>query len=142
MADLEVDLDDNLPKVSCFVGELNQVFLSLIINAVDAIKDKIGEAPKEKEHIGISTVKKGSCVEIRVSDSGGGVPAAVADKIFDPFFTTKQVGRGTGQGLAISHGVIVEKHGGMLSFTTEEGVGTIFIISLPIEENGGRECQM
>jgi len=140
VADLEVDLDESLPQVPCLLGEFNQVILNLIINAADAIRDKAGQSPAHKGRIGIRTASKGGCVEIRVSDTGGGVPAAVADRIFDPFFTTKQVGKGTGQGLAISHSVIVEKHGGALTFTTEEGIGTTFIITLPIEESEVHKC--
>ena len=72
-------------------------------------------------------------MEIRISDNGKGIPKEIQSKIFDPFFTTKEVGKGTGQGLAISHKVIVEKHGGSLHFDTEEGKGTTFIIRLPLE---------
>ena len=71
-------------------------------------------------------------MEIRIRDTGSGIPAGIRERIFDPFFTTKEVGRGTGQGLTISHDVITEKHGGTLTFETEEGVGTTFIIRLPL----------
>lgn len=140
VADVDFDLDETMPRVPCLLGEFNQVLLNLIINAADAIRDKIGESPASKGRIHITTANKGGCVEVRVSDTGNGVPTAVADKIFDPFFTTKQVGKGTGQGLAISHSVIVEKHGGTLTFTTEENVGTTFILTLPIEESEVRTC--
>jgi len=76
-------------------------------------------------------------VEIRISDTGRGIPEDIQPRIFDPFFTTKEVGRGTGQGLAISHAVIVEKHGGSISYETETEKGTTFIIQLPIQNEGG-----
>ena len=71
--------------------------------------------------------------EVRISDTGGGIPRDIQHRIFDPFFTTKEVGRGTGQGLAIAHRVIIEKHKGSITFDTQEGVGTTFIIQLPLE---------
>lgn len=134
-ADIETDLDPDLPTVPCFPGEFNQVILNLILNAVHAIEDVVGLQPGLKGRIGISTRAEGDWVEIKVSDTGGGIPAEIQDRIWEPFFTSKDIGRGTGQGLAISHSVTVEKHGGTISFDSEVGRGTTFTIRLPILED-------
>ena len=135
-AKLTTDLDPNLPPVTCLAGELNQVILNMIINAAHAIIDKTGnDGSWEKGEIGVSTRKAGEWAEIRISDTGTGIPADARPNIFVPFFTTKEVGRGTGQGLAIAHNVIVNKHGGTITFDTEEGKGTTFTIRLPIRLN-------
>ncbi len=139
IADLRIDFDKDLPLVPCLLGEFNQVILNLIVNAVHAIKDAVQENGTEKGLITIRTRREGEWVEIRLMDTGSGIPLAVRSRIFDPFFTTKEVGRGTGQGLAISHTVIVEKHGGTLDFETELGHGTTFIIRLPLMEQSGAE---
>jgi two-component system, NtrC family, sensor kinase len=132
-ADLKMDLDSNLPSVPCLVDELGQVILNLIMNAAQAIDEKNKHNSTErKEEIRITTKAVDSLVEIRIQDTGAGIPSRIQDRIFDPFFTTKEVGKGTGQGLAISHDVITKKHSGTLTFETEEGVGTTFIIRLPI----------
>jgi PAS domain S-box-containing protein len=133
VADVETDFDPSLPAVCCFPGELNQVFLNILVNAAHAVGDVVNRASSEKGKIRISTRQQGDWVEVRFSDSGSGIPQSIQHCIFDPFFTTKQVGKGTGQGLAIAHRVIVEKHGGTLRFETKEGAGTTFIIGLPIE---------
>ncbi|MGD9162213.1 MAG: PAS domain S-box protein, partial [Desulfobacteraceae bacterium] len=96
VADVITDLDSTLPPVRCRLGEINQVILNLIINAVHATRDVVGEG-NDKGTIKVSTVSDGSWAEIRVSDSGTGIPKKVRSRIFDPFFTTKEVGRGTGQ---------------------------------------------
>jgi PAS domain S-box-containing protein len=133
VADVVLDLDPFLPLVPCRPDELNQVFLNIIINAAHAIAEKQGREPSEKGTITVKTRKNGSGVEIFISDTGGGIPEGIRSRIFDPFFTTKEVGKGTGQGLAISHSVIVEKHGGTINFETALGQGTTFIIHLPGE---------
>jgi two-component system NtrC family sensor kinase len=133
VAEVEMDLDPNLPATQCFAGELNQVFLNILINAAHAIGDVVDRANNEKGKIRVSSHREGPWVEVRFSDTGPGIPKSIQHRVFDPFFTTKQVGKGTGQGLAIAHRVVVEKHGGTLSFETEEGAGTTFIIRLPIE---------
>ncbi len=134
VAEMITDFDTSLPAVPCLLGELNQVVLNLIINASHAIADVVGDGSTGKGRITIATHRADDSAEIRVSDSGTGIPLAIRPRIFDPFFTTKEVGKGTGQGLAISHTVIVEKHGGSISFETEEGRGTTFIIRLPLNE--------
>ncbi|HET9624505.1 MAG TPA: AAA family ATPase [Kofleriaceae bacterium] len=120
-----------LPLVRCNGGEINQAVLNLVINAAHAIRDAVGPSGA-KGKITVRTRHDGGEVEIAVGDTGTGIPPAIRDKIYDPFFTTKEVGRGTGQGLAIVRGVVVDKHGGSLRFDTETGVGTTFYIRLPI----------
>lgn len=132
VANVATDFDSNLPPVHCLPGEFNQVILNLIINSSHAIAEKRGEGAAQKGTIGVSTRRDGDFVEIRISDDGSGISEDIRPKIFDPFFTTKDVGKGTGQGLAISHSVIVKKHGGTIDFESKLGEGTTFIIKLPI----------
>jgi len=134
VSDLKTDLDPSLPLVECMISEINQVVLNLIINAVHAITDAIEIDPQGEWLITLSTRENGPWAEIRVTDTGTGIPPDVQPKIFDPFFTTKEVGKGTGQGLAISRSIIVEKHKGQIFFETEPGKGTTFIVRLPIEQ--------
>jgi PAS domain S-box-containing protein len=119
-----------LPQVVCNVGELNQVFLNLIVNAAHAIKDSGKDI--DSGEILIRAAAEGDQAVICVSDNGCGVPEENLSKLYDPFFTTKEVGRGTGQGLAISHSIVVDKHGGDISVSSEVGVGTQFTVRLPI----------
>ncbi len=133
VADLKTDLDSGLPLVSCLPGELNQVFLNLIVNAAHAISDAVGEGSGSRGGIVVTTRRLGPWAEIRISDSGTGIPEEIRERIFDPFFTTKEVGRGTGQGLAIARSVVVDKHGGTIDFETETGTGTTFIVRLPVD---------
>ena len=135
VADMETDFDPLLPAIPCFPGELNQVFLNIIVNAAHAISDIVGDGTRGKGNIKIGTKMDGDFIEIRFSDTGCGIPQNIQDRIFDPFFTTKGVGKGTGQGLSIAHMVISEKHKGKLKFETKEGQGTTFIIRLPIRED-------
>lgn len=133
VADVFTDFDASLPAVNCLEGEFNQVILNIIVNAAHAIRDAIGDGSKEKGKITISTRRDGDWAEIRISDTGTGIPKAIRNRVFDPFFTTKEVGKGTGQGLAIARNVIVDKHKGTITFETEEGQGTTFIIRIPID---------
>jgi signal transduction histidine kinase len=130
VAEVETDLGD-VPLVNCYAGEINQVVLNLIVNAAHAIADVVKGTPA-KGKIRVATRVLGDEVEIAISDSGKGIPVDVRSRIFDPFFTTKEVGRGTGQGLAIARTVVVDKHRGTLRFETEVGRGTTFYIRLPI----------
>jgi signal transduction histidine kinase len=132
VAEVVTDFDPALPLVRCLPGEINQVILNLIVNAAHAIADVVENNGKSKGTITIRTRSQGDRVEIRVSDTGTGIPETIRAKIFDPFFTTKGVGKGTGQGLAIAHSVIVDKHGGTISCETEVGKGTTFVIRLPL----------
>lgn len=135
VADLKTDLAPDLPPVPCLLSQFNQVILNMIVNAAHAI----GEAVKgtgQKGLITITTRRVGEWAEIRITDTGTGIPEAIRHKIFDPFFTTKEVGKGTGQGLAISRSVIVGKHGGTIGVETEVGKGTTFIVRLPLHGLG------
>jgi two-component system, NtrC family, sensor kinase len=133
LAEMVTDFDPALPPVSCLPGEFNQVILNMVVNASHAIGDVIGDGSKGKGTITISTRQDGDAAEIRIRDTGTGMPEHVRARIFDPFFTTKGVGRGTGQGLAIAHSVIVDKHGGTIDVESEVGLGTTFILRLPIQ---------
>ncbi len=131
VAEVTTELDPDLPPVPCIVGEFNQVILNLIVNAAQAIADVVRQTG-EKGGIHISTRKRDLVVEVRIADTGGGIPEPIQSKVFDPFFTTKPVGKGTGQGLAIAHNVIVQKHSGSLTFESQPGRGTTFLIQLPL----------
>jgi PAS domain S-box-containing protein len=129
-ATINTDLAD-LPTVTCNIGELNQVFLNLIVNAAHAIHDAGRDISSGR--IGVKTRTRAECVEVEISDNGCGIPRENLDKIFDPFFTTKEVGRGTGQGLAIARSIVVDKHGGTIDVHSEPGIGTSFVICLPLQ---------
>ena len=133
VARLITDFDSTLPAVPCYRAEFNQVILNLIVNAAHAIEDLNGRNSPEQGTIKISTGRDGNWAEIRICDTGVGIPEAVRHRIFDLFFTTKAPGRGTGQGLAIAHSVIVEKHNGTINIETKESQGTAFILRLPID---------
>ena len=137
VAELVTDLAPDLPLVRCLPGEFNQVILNLIVNAAHAIADTVQNGSATKGTITISTRHRGNWLEIRIADTGPGIPEKIRTRIFDPFFTTKAVGKGTGQGLAIAHSVVVDKHGGTITFETELGRGTTFIIRLPLNESDG-----
>jgi signal transduction histidine kinase len=130
VAEVETHYGD-LPPVVCHLGDLNQVFLNLLINAAHAIGDVV-KGTGQKGRIGVRTSLIGDWVEIAISDTGTGISKQIQDKIFDPFFTTKEVGKGTGQGLALARAVVVEKHGGTLTFETQPGQGTTFYVRLPM----------
>lgn len=130
VADAVTDLGE-IPPVKCHVGDLNQVFLNLIVNAAHAI-ESAHRPSEQRPKITIRTQRDGSQVVVTVADEGTGIPEEIRGRIFDHFFTTKEVGRGTGQGLAIAR-AIVERHGGAISFETEVGRGTSFVVRLPID---------
>jgi signal transduction histidine kinase len=116
----EGDLEP-LPPVTCDAGEIEQVLVNLLVNAADA-----------GGTVTLRTRAEGNHVRLSVVDRGTGIPPHVAERVFDPFFTTKEVGRGTGQGLAIARRIVVERHGGTLTFETEPGRGTTFHVRLPV----------
>jgi signal transduction histidine kinase len=134
VADMETDLEAGLPPVLGRRGEINQVLLNLVTNAAHAIAAKAGDAPGDKGRIRIQSRRRDGWAEIRIQDSGTGIPPELRLRVFDLFFTTKREGRGSGQGLAIAHAVIVEKHGGELTLESEPGQGSTFIIRLPVGE--------
>lgn len=131
VAKVTTAFEKDLPPVPCVPGELNQVVLNLIVNAAHAIADVVRGKAETKGSIAVSTRRDGNWAEIRVRDTGTGIPEAVRPHVFNPFFTTKPVGKGTGQGLAIAYSV-VQRHGGSISFETEVGEGTTFVVRLPI----------
>jgi signal transduction histidine kinase len=129
LAELETDLAD-LPPVRCHAGDFNQVMLNLLLNAAHAIGDTV-DGSSAKGKITVRTRCIGDFVEVSITDTGDGIPESVRARIFEPFVTTKEVGRGTGQGLALSRGIVVDKLKGSLHFETETGSGTTFYIRLP-----------
>ncbi|HBB35568.1 MAG TPA: hypothetical protein DDZ80_08075 [Cyanobacteria bacterium UBA8803] len=132
----------NLPKVECYAGELNQVFMNIINNAIDALLEVQRENQclyfkKNQAEIMINTeVKESDWVVVAIADNGSGMTPEVQERIFDPFFTTKPVGNGTGLGLSISYQIIVERHGGRLSCISTVGEGTQFLIEIPVQPRG------
>ncbi len=133
VAELELDLDPGLPPVPVLLGEFNQVILNMVVNAAHAIAAVVGPHSESRGRITLRTRQNGDFAEIQISDTGVGISPEALPRIFDPFFTTKEVGKGTGQGLAISHSVVVKKHGGSIDVETGIGKGTTFIIRLPLE---------
>lgn len=131
VAEIESDLDETLEPINALPSELNQAFLNIIINASHAIADRVGRKEITKGSIVIQTAEFENGVRVVIRDNGGGIPVSIRERVYEPFFTTKDVGKGTGQGLAIVHSVIVQKHQGRLWFDVEDGVGTTFTIELP-----------
>ncbi len=119
----------DIPQLECFPGQLNQVFMNILSNAIDAIE--------YKGIITISTSKSNGSIQINIKDTGRGIQENIKAKIFDPFFTTKEVGEGTGLGLSISHGII-EKHNGSIKVKSEAGKGSEFIILLPVRQGSSK----
>ncbi len=132
VADVETNYDENLPPVKCLQSDMNQVIVNMVVNAAHAIEDKFKDSGK-KGLISIETQKEDDFVKISIKDNGTGIPKEIMDRIFEPFFTTKEVGKGTGQGLAIVYDIIVNKHSGQLDLNSEVGVGTEFIIRIPLD---------
>ena len=130
VAELECDLQDGLPPVPGYPGELNQVFLNLIVNAAQAIEEA---AAGGKGRIAITSRVDGNSAIVTVSDSGCGIAPENQGRIFDPFFTTKEVGKGTGQGLSLCYSIVTQKHGGQIAVASEPGKGTVFTIRLPLD---------
>ncbi|MDP2325897.1 MAG: PAS domain S-box protein, partial [Gammaproteobacteria bacterium] len=129
VAELVTDFDASLPMVSVLLGEFNQVVLNLLVNAAHAIAEVNGGG---KGVITVTTRYHDDRAEVRITDTGAGIPEEIRSRVFDSFFTTKGVGKGTGQGLALAWDVIVNKHGGTISIESSVGTGTSFLISLPV----------
>lgn len=119
----------DLPLIACYAGQINQVFMNILVNAIDALH----EARPPDAEISISTTYQSGQVLIAIADNGPGIPEAVKGRIFDPFFTTKPVGKGTGMGMAISYQIVVDRHRGQLLCDSSPGKGTTFTICLPLE---------
>jgi len=130
-----------LPQIECFPGELNQVFMNILINAIDALEERdkqrsIEECDRHPSTIAIRSYQAGAgFVAVSIADNGWGIPDSVRSRLFDPFFTTKPVGKGTGLGLSISHSIIVDRHGGRLSCISTPGEGAEFLIEIPVRPN-------
>lgn len=134
LAEIDLALDENLPQVPCIVGEISQVLLNLIVNAADSIQEELEAHQRDgKGIIRIATKRKNAEVAVSVSDTGAGISPEIIGRIFDPFFTTKEVGKGTGQGLAIVYSTIVEKHRGAITVDNLDPHGAIFSFTLPLE---------
>jgi signal transduction histidine kinase len=130
----------NLPLVECYPGQLNQVFMNILTNAIDALEDvnkkrTLAQMQENPSQITIRTsIINGESVEIAIADNGSGIPEKVKTQIFDPFFTTKPIGKGTGLGMSISYQIIVEKHGGKLECLSNSPQGVIFVIQIPVQQ--------
>jgi PAS domain S-box-containing protein len=133
VADIQTNLAPDLPDLLCLPGEINQALLNIIVNAAQAIKEVIQDHPGKKGKITIETLRDDDWIEIHIKDTGPGIPENVRARIYEPFYTTKEVGKGSGQGLAIAYNVVEIKHGGKLNFRTEVGKGTTFIVRLPVD---------
>jgi PAS domain S-box-containing protein len=138
-ADLEMQLAENMPRVPCLIGELNQVILNLIVNAAHAIGQTQEPGKSEKGLIVLRTDFDEEWAHISVSDTGCGIPDEVKHRVFDPFYTTKDVGKGTGQGLYIAHKVVADEHGGQITIDSSPGQGTTFTIRLPLHPSDAEE---
>jgi PAS domain S-box-containing protein len=140
VADVETDFAE-LPPIRCHIGALNQVFLNLLVNAAHAI----GDATEKRGKRGVICVRtrlEPGHVRIEIEDTGSGIPEAVRGRIFEPFFTTKEVGKGTGQGLTLAHGIVVKRHKGTLTFESEEGKGTTFFVRLPLRDSPSSDSDL
>jgi PAS domain S-box-containing protein len=126
-----------LPAVECYPGQLNQVFMNIFANSIDALEESFVKNKEQKANpqICISTeVVNSNWIGIRIADNGFGIPPEILSKLFDPFFTTKDVGKGTGLGLSISYQIVVDKHGGKLSCHSILGQGAEFVIEIPVTQ--------
>ncbi|MBD2018576.1 HAMP domain-containing histidine kinase, partial [Leptolyngbya sp. FACHB-36] len=132
----------NLPLIECYAGQLNQVFMNVLSNAIDALEDAMAQGKWDAEthstpQIHVCTEQVGDRVVIRIRDNGPGMRESVRKRLFEPFFTTKAVGKGTGLGLSISYQVVVDRHGGQLTCTSAPGEGAEFVIRLPLGRRRG-----
>jgi two-component system, NtrC family, sensor kinase len=122
----------DIPKIQCFAGQLNQVLMNILANAIDALEEAFQKGLCPEPIIRISSAQMNETVVINIADNGTGIPEAIQSYLFDPFFTTKPVGKGTGMGLSISYQIITEKHGGSLRCISSPGQGTEFVITIPV----------
>ncbi len=125
-----------LPKVNCYIGHMNQVFMNILANAIDALDEAItqGKMRNQIPQIQIATeINSQQMVVIKIADNGIGVPERLKQRLFEPLFTTKHIGKGTGLGLSIAHQIVVKKHNGTLEVNSQPGIGTEFTIAIPID---------
>jgi signal transduction histidine kinase len=134
VAEVELNLRHDLPAVCCYLGEFSQVIVNIVTNAAHAIAEKLETEPDSQGKITVLTEHDGEWVEVRISDTGVGMEPEVQEQIFDSFFTTKEVGKGTGQGLAIAQSVLVDRHHGTIDVVSELGRGSTFIVRVPLVE--------
>ena len=139
VAEVETALAHDMPHVPCYPASFNQVLLNLVVNAAHAIRDAREKGGPDKGLIRIETGARNGSAEVRISDTGCGIAPENLERIFEPFFTTKDVGKGTGQGLALAHSVVVDRMGGSIDVESEPGKGTTFCISLPLDSSGALE---
>lgn len=139
LAEMEIDLDESIGEIPLLPAQMSQVVLNLLVNATDAISDKLGQEPSELGKITVRSRCEEPWAIVEITDSGAGMSDAVQKRIFDPFFTTKEVGKGSGQGLAITFEV-VRSHQGKITVDSEPGVGTTFRIYLPIDQNSSERA--
>jgi signal transduction histidine kinase len=132
VAEVDTDLAADLPLVPCVIDQLNQAVLNIIVNAAHAIAEVVKDGARGKGRITVRTRRDGDWAEIAISDTGNGIPEQIRNRVFEPFFSTKDVGKGTGQGLALAHTVVVKEHGGKIWFESEPGRGTTFFMQLPL----------
>ena len=121
-----------LPDVMCHPGEINQVFLNLLVNAAHAIEGVVKAGGRRGKITVRTSQANADTAVVAIADTGSGIAEAIRDRVFDPFFTTKEIGRGTGQGLALARAAIVDRHGGTIDFETQPGKGTTFYVRVPI----------
>lgn len=124
----------DLPLVECFIGQLNQVFMNILANSIDALESNLATLAEEPTITITTQVMEGDRVQICLADNGPGMDEITHARLFEPFYTTKPVGKGTGLGLSISHQIITEKHHGSLTCISEPGKGAMFVIELPIHQ--------
>lgn len=139
VSEVDLSLDKELPLVPCYLDQINQVVLSMIVNSAHAIAEKNGENSGQNGHISIATRRDNDMAIISIRDDGIGIPENVCARVFDPFFTTKKLNKGTGQGLAIVYDVVVNRHKGTIAVESEPGQGTVFTLSLPLDVGPGDE---
>ena len=132
VAEVDTDLAADLPLVPCVIDQLNQAVLNIIVNAAHAIAEVVKDGAQGKGRITVHTRRDGDWAEIAISDTGNGIPEQIRNRVFEPFFSTKDVGKGTGQGLALAHTVVVKEHGGKIWFESEPSHGTTFFMQLPL----------
>jgi len=134
------EYDTSLPSIECYPGQLNQVFMNILVNSIDALEDEIKNNNNFlNSQITINTkLMKSNYIRITIADNACGIPESIQTKLFDPFFTTKEVGKGTGLGLSISYQIIVEKHGGKLYCYSKPGKGTKFVVEIPVFQVKGQ----
>jgi signal transduction histidine kinase len=132
VAEIERRFGD-LPTITGLPGDLNQALLGIVLNAIQALEDRKRRTGEQgRIVVETRTVADGAAVEVAISDNGAGIPEAIRGHIFDPFFTTREVGHGAGQGLSVARSIIVDRHGGSLTFDSEIGVKTTFYVRLPV----------